>query len=117
MMSLMSLEFPLSADIMTTVRLVTGGVCALVGFGIDDAEDCKVCVTEALLLLLHGGAQSAKLCFERGEKLSVTMEAECARGADSSDEISVALLSALVEDLDIASERDFTRISFAFGKS
>lgn len=115
MMEFLSLEFELSSDILTTVRLATGGVGALLNFGIDDAEDLKVSVTEALLLLLRGGAKRAKLCFSRGETLGVSVEAECER-KDSFDEISVALLSALVEDLSIASGA-LLKISFNFGRA
>lgn len=117
MMKLLSLDFPLTTEILTTVRLVTGGVCALVGFGIDDAEDCKVCVTESLLLLLHGGATSASLRFDRDDSLKVSLEAKSGQSQKpEEEEISVALLSALVDDLDICSEQNFTRISFRFGK-
>lgn len=116
MMKLLSLDFPLTPDIMTTVRLVTGGVCALVGFGIDDAEDCKVCVTESLLMLLHGGAASASLRFDRGDSLKISLEAENASKASDEAEISIALLNALVDDLVISTEKSHTRISFGFGK-
>ena len=116
MMKLMSLEFPLNSDIMTSVRLVTGGVCALVGFDLDGTEDCKVCVTESLLILSRGGAKTARLSFEREEELIILIEGQNEGDvpAESSveDEISVALLSALVDDLQISKEREFTRISF-----
>ena len=112
-MKLMSLEFPLNTDIMTTVRLVTGGVCALVGFDLDMSEDCKVCVTESLLLLLHGGSNSARLSFEKDEALKISIEGESLSEEKSvEEEISVALLSALVDDLEIKKEGSLTRISF-----
>ena len=117
-MKLMSLEFPLSTEIMTPVRLVTGGICVLAGFDLDDAEDCKVCVTESLLLLLHGGATHAALRFERDETLRVFLEADSREDSErADDEISVALLSALVNDLDIRREGTVTRIAFGLGKS
>ena len=118
-MKLMSLEFPLSKDVLTTVRLVTGGVCALVGYGLDEAEDCKVCVTESLLLLLHGGGKTARVVFEKEDALQVSLEAERGEDTETSveEEISVALLSALVEDLKICKEEKLTRISFGFGRS
>ena len=118
-MKLMSLDFPLSSEIMTTVRLVTGGVCALIGFDLDETEDCKVCVTESLLLLLHGGAKHAGLRFEREDGLRVYLEAEnCDPEAMTKDgeEISVALLSALVEDLEIRRDSTLARISFGLSK-
>ncbi len=117
MMKLMSLEFPLSADIMTTVRLVTGGVCALAGFDLDGTEDCKVCVTESILLLSRGGAKNVRLSFQRADGLQIFLEGEnCKECAERSveEEISVALLNALVEDLNVQKEKDLTRISFGF---
>lgn len=115
-MKLISLDFPLSPNIMTTVRLVTGGVCALVGFGIDEAEDCKVCVTEALLLLLHAGAKNASVSFEREERLKICLQAACEkRELSDENEISIALLNALVEDLSIKNENCLTSISFGMG--
>lgn len=114
MMELITLEFPLDRDVMTTVRLTTGGICSLVGFNLEDAEDCKVCVTESLLLLLHSGSSRAKLRFEREEKLLVTVEGEGEPIVCDSmeEEISVALLRALVEDLTVQSENGVTRIRF-----
>ena len=118
MMELLTMEFPLGREIMTSVRLATGGICALAGFGLDAAEDCKVCVTESLLLLLGGGGKNAKVTFERGKKLSVLLEAEYSgekSGAPVEEEISVALLKAFVEDLEIVREKEHARISFGFG--
>ncbi len=116
-MKLMTLEFPLSRDIMTTVRLVTGGVCSLVGFDLESAEDCKVCVTESLLLLLHGGCKTATIEFSKGTALSVLISGEGngQDGEEMEEEISVALLRALVSDLEMTREGSLTRISFGFG--
>ena len=60
MNALIDLKIPLESDLMTTVRLLTGGVCSLVGLGLEESEDCKVCVTESLLLLKHGGCRAAQ---------------------------------------------------------
>ena len=78
-----SVSMPLSNEYLTTVRLATGGLCALCGFDVDSAEDFKVCVTESLLILKRNGFQAAEVSFGVGEK-----------GAD--DEISYALLNALI---------------------
>lgn len=115
---IMSLKFPLKKEVLTTLRLVTGGVCALVGLGLDEAEDCKVCVTESLLLLLGGGGKCARVCFRRGEALFVELEAESYQGGREKpleEEISIALLNALVTDLKIERAKERTRISFGFG--
>lgn len=118
-MELMTMQFPLSREIMTTVRLVTGGVCALLGFDLDSAEDCKVCVTESLLLLRHGGCTRAKVAFFKEEELRVLLEGEGTgeREEKAEEEISIALLNALVERLEMKKEENVTRISFGFRAS
>lgn len=63
MNEVLSLRLALSPDVMTTVRLATGGVCSLLSLSYDDGEDCKVCVTESLLLLLRGGYAHARVVF------------------------------------------------------
>lgn len=117
---LMTLCFPLKSEMMTTVRLVTGGLCSLAGLDLDDSEDCKVCVTESLLLLSRRGYSEAKVTFRGTGRLDIRLEGVGERAASeerpAEDEISAALLSALVEDLDMAREDgEINSISFGFG--
>ena len=56
-----SVTTPLTGEYLTTVRLTTGGLCALVGFDVETAEDYKVCVTESLLILKRNGFMTSKL--------------------------------------------------------
>lgn len=116
----MILSFPLQSDYMTTVRLATGGVCSRAGLNIDEGEDCKVCVTESLLLLMRKGFASARLYFTRDGGLSVRIVGEGGRRSvpeSAEDEISCALLGALVGNLKME-ETDgcIGAISFGFGK-
>ncbi len=92
------LSFPLRSDLMTTVRLAAGGVCALKGLDMDASEDCKVCITESLLLLKHRGYAVGRVRFFESEGLSVRVEGEGVGQEEESpeDEISLALLSALL---------------------
>ena len=118
-MKLMSLEFPLNNRILTAVRLVTGGICAQLGFDIDETEDCKVCVTESLLLLSRRGGKTVRVNFEQDDSLKITFDAENEGDSPkqpSEEEISVALLSALVNDLQIRTDDEIMRISFGIGK-
>ena len=119
MNALIDLKLPLQSELLTTVRLLTGGVCSLAGLGLEESEDCKVCVTESLLLLKHAGFLSARLVFTRGEDLRVLAEGEEGGGEAGSsmeEEISVALLQALVEDLKMErSGQGVTSVSFGFG--
>lgn len=104
-----SVSLPLTGEYLTTVRLTTGGLCALAGFDVESAEDFKVCVTESLLILKRNGFASATLDFtvletlkceaigkERTEKFEESLE----------DDISRALLSALVGEVEF--EKDET---------
>lgn len=120
-MNLLTMEFPLSREVMTTVRLATGGVCALVGLGLDEAEDCKVCVTESLLLLMHGGSRSVRVRFGREESANCLRIELLGTGGlvrrekTVEEEISEALLGALVEGLEMEEVEGGTRIGFGFG--
>lgn len=91
----------MGADYFTTVRLAVGGVCAMAGADLDAAEDFKVCVTEALLILKRGGALCADVSFEIGGGIKADVK-RVSRGvadntADGDNEISLALLGALVD--------------------
>ncbi len=92
-------KLPLTGEYLTTVRLTTGGLCALVGFDVDSTEDFKVCVTESLLILKRNGYESASIDFTVGETLGVVIsgEQESQTGLDTfENEISRALLEALL---------------------
>lgn len=110
------LILPLDGDYMTTVRLTTGGVCSLAGIDLDATEDCKVCVTESLLLLKRNGYTEASVTLARGKRLAVCVKGLVTGGEEEEeDEISKALLSALVEDLTTTQEGGRTSgLSFSF---
>lgn len=119
MEELLRINVPLKNELMTTVRLATGGICSLAGLSMDGSEDCKVCVTESLLLLMHGGYPSACVCFasDGGLEVKVTGEGVCRPAAEcAEDEISVALLNALTEGVNLQKEGGCLRsIGFRFG--
>lgn len=119
MSELFALRFPLKSEMMTTVRLAAGGVCSLYGLDFDASEDCKVCVTESLLLLLHRGYRTASVRFFGGETLRLRIEGEEAGDEIPSpeDEISLALLGALLGDLQTEErENRLFALSFSVGK-
>ena len=101
---------PLTGEYLTTVRLTTGGLCALVGFNVDETEDFKVCVTESLLILKRNGYAAATITFEVGEALGCAIVGVGERGEkvdEFEDEISSALLSALVGKVNFTKENEF----------
>ena len=99
-----TVSLPLTGEYLTTVRLTTGGLCALVGFDMDTAEDYKVCVTESLLILKRNGFNTAFIEFVLQDETlacSVFGGEKGGKKEDSlEDEISRALLSALVGEVD-----------------
>ena len=116
MKELATLSISLGSDLMTTVRLTTGGLCALAGLDFDAGEDCKVCVTESLLLLLHNGYAGASVRYTENDGLSVTVRGEGKAeptGENFEDDISFALLGALNDHLEI-NRRDGLLYEIAF---
>ncbi len=100
---------PLTGEYFTTVRLTVGGLCALAGFDVDTAEDFKVCVTESLLILKRNGFSSASVEFVVGESLSCHVCGQTLSGEKEDaleDEISHALLSALLGKVEIQKDLD-----------
>jgi hypothetical protein len=104
-----SMTTPLTGEYFTTVRLAVGGLCALAGFDVDTAEDFKVCVTESLLILKRNGFISASMTFEMQESLICRIAGEELGGEKEEspeDEISRALLSALLGKVEFVKDSD-----------
>ncbi len=115
-MNTFAITTPLTGEYFTTVRLTCGGVCALAGFDMDFAEDFKVCVTESLLILKRNGFTSAEIAFAVGEALGCKIIGKNLEGEKEDsmeDEISHALLSALLGKVEIVKENErVVRIEF-----
>ena len=99
MMEKFSITLPLIGEYLTTVRLTTGGLCALLDFDVDATEDFKVCVTESLLILKRNGFKNASIDFTIEEALGCEvrgLEIGGEKEDEMEEEISKALLSALL---------------------
>ena len=120
MNTLLSLDFQLNSDLMTTLRLTTGGICSHAGLDMEETEDCKVCVTESLLLIMHSGYPSARVSFEEDGGVFVLIEAKGEKQESKvspDDGISSALLFALAQNVNIDKEGDSLKaIGFRFVK-
>lgn len=104
-----SVTLPLTGEYLTTVRLTTGGLCSLVGFDVDGTEDFKVCVTESLLILKRNGFTSATIDFSVDEALGCEVSGKDNDGEKADhfeDEISYALLSALLGTVEFVKDGD-----------
>lgn len=91
--------------LMTTVRLTVGGLAAAAGLDVDGVEDFKVCVTESLLLFKRNGYTQARAKFFINEgDITGYIEAQEQsgekEGGEIEDEISYALLGALVDEIE-----------------
>ena len=110
-------DLPLTGEYLTTIRLTTGGLCALSGFDVDAAEDYKVCVTESLLILKRNGFVRAAITFTVGEELACNVCGvdKTGKKEDSlEDEISRALLAALVGEVEFVKDCDGAVQAIAF---
>ena len=108
---------PTSGEFLTTVRLTTGGLCALVGFDVDSTEDFKVCVTESLLILKRNGYSAASITFTVGEALGCEIKGVGEQGEieeNIEDEISYALLGALLGKVEFVKNDGGRVVSIAF---
>lgn len=105
-------SLPLTGNgLMTTVRLAVGGLAAAAGMNLDDAEDFKVCVTESLLIFKRNGFPSACVHCVIDDGLEVTLLAEHSdddlkKGESTENEISFALVGALVDEVKFQRENE-----------
>ena len=112
-----SVQLPLTGEYLTTVRLTAGGLCALADFDVDSAEDFKVCVTESLLILKRSGFLRATIEFTVGKTLSCSLKGLEQSGEaedETEDEISYALLGALIGNVQYTKNAEGRVESIAF---
>ena len=110
-------SLPLSSEYLTTVRLTTGGLCALCGFDVDSAEDFKVCVTESLLILKRNGFRAADISFRTGESLACSVSGKEKGEPEektADDDNSYALLNALLGNAEFVKDNAGTVQTIAF---
>lgn len=117
-MKTLKIVCPLENEYFTTVRLTTGGICSLADFDVDSTEDFKVCVTESLLILKRSGFLSAELKFTVGEMLVCEIVGENQSGETQNgfeDEISYALLNALLGKVEFSKDENGRVMAISFG--
>lgn len=88
-----------NSEFNTALRLVAGAFCTLAERNVDEAEDFKVCVTESALILKNCGFDrlNAKFSAEDGVKAVLSGEGGTPAEVNGENELSLALISALVE--------------------
>ena len=93
------------SEYMTALRLVCGAVCSAHGLDLDETEDFKVCVTESAIILKNCGFECVTAVFCGGE-VKCTVYGEGGTPKEGENELSLALISALVKECDIERQGD-----------
>lgn len=94
---------------MTALRLVCGAVCSIHGLDVDALEDFKVCVTESAIILKNCGFDEVCATFGGGDAITVTVEGIGGQPKEGENELSLALISALVSGCDIEKDGEIIR--------
>ena len=101
-MKAFTVEFYLSdSEYLTALRLVSGAVCSAADIDIDKLEDFKVCVTESALILKNGAFERIKAEFNTQKGVTATLTGLGGKPKQGDNELSLALIGALVECCDI----------------
>ena len=88
----------------TAVRLAVGGVCAAADLDIDLTEDFKVSVTESCLILKNCGFKTLNAVFNAQSGVKAVLTGEGGSPAEAENDLSLALIGALVEKCGIDRE-------------
>lgn len=97
-----TVKFHLSdSEYMTALRLVCGAVCSVHELDLDALEDFKVCVTESAIILKNCGFETVTAVFGGEEELTCEVYGEGGTPEKGDNELSLALISALVDGCDI----------------
>lgn len=94
------------SEYLTALRLVTGAVCSAHEVDLDTLEDFKVCVTESAIILKNCGFERAEVEFGGGDKVVCAVTGEGGKPKAGENELSLALISALVGECKIERRGD-----------
>ena len=101
-MKAFTVEFYLSdSEYLTALRLVAGAVCSSADVDVDALEDFKVCVTESAIILKNCGFERIKAQFATENSVVATLTGLGGKAKKGDNDLSLALISALVESCDI----------------
>lgn len=90
------------SEYMTALRLVCSAVCSAHEMDLDALEDFKVCVTESAIILKNCGFDTVTAVFGGSGELVCTVRGEGGKPEKGDNELSLALISALVGDCEIS---------------
>ncbi len=101
------MTLPLSSECLVAARLTAGAVCNILGLDIEEADDVKLCVSEAcnLIFAQHFGAASIRFGFEKDLCVEIRGD-QPSEGPDKEvdEDMSRLLLDTLSDRVDYAEE-------------
>lgn len=111
---LIELTIPADSRLLRLVRLVASGLASTAGFDVDQLEDLRIAVDEAVAALLEGGDGSRlALRFEILDR-SVSMAGQTARSASGFDgerlDISRQILDAVCDENELMPDGEDIRV-------
>lgn len=107
MMSPFTVKFNLSeSKYFTALRLVAGAILSSRVDDLDALDDFKVCVTESVLIFKNCGFEEAEVTFTSGDATVCEVKGLGGKPFAGDNELSLALIPALVEDFEISRRGD-----------
>lgn len=101
------IKLPLEKRNLMPVRLFIGGLCSVCGFNLEETEDVKVAVSEALLMLLTNGYRRCKISASIDSDMQVVLSGEEHGGnVQPCSEFALVLVRELIDHFSIESGAD-----------
>lgn len=97
------------SEYLTALRLAAGAVASLNETDLDTAEDFKVCVTESVLILKNCGFEEVGVTFKADGGVCCIAEGIGGNPKEGENELSLALISALMENCEIERSGDIIK--------
>ena len=98
------LQIPLCSNNLLCARLTASAVCSLLKIDIEEAEDIKVCVNEACLIMMGNNFSKVNINFdmENNLKIDISGSGNCSKSLNSADnkDLSVMLLNSLIDNVE-----------------
>jgi len=108
---IIELTLPLNSAYVSAARLTASSIANRLGFDIDEIEDVKVAVSEACTYIVkqfnNNSNNSFKILFTiYKDSLKVNLLLETKEKADFSSDMSIIMIKALMDELDIDYKND-----------
>ena len=105
-----TITFPAAPEFLRLARIATADAASRAGLDYEEIDDARIAVSELCSLLSIDPAASITLAFVAGPgELSVTGESVTGRTTVEANELSAAIIDAVVDEHTLATEGDTTR--------